>query len=118
MLTENVRTRIALMTAALAIVGWTAWSAFAQEASVGNGASASSGATGLITHVHEVEGKPLTVVVVEPVRQVLGVYHVMRDTGEIKLKSIRNLQGDLQMQEFNSPDLAPGNIQKRLQNGN
>ncbi|MEM9352835.1 MAG: hypothetical protein AAGA92_07460 [Planctomycetota bacterium] len=100
------------------MVGWTAWSSFAQQGSVGDGASASSGATGLITHVHDVEGRPLTVVVVEPVRQVLGVYHVSRDTGEIKLKSIRSLQADLQMQEFNSPDLAPGNIQKRLQNGN
>ena len=113
-----MRDRIGLAIVAAVVVGLTGWSAVGQQVGSSEGAGASSGSAGLITHVHEVEGEPITVIVVEPTSKVMAVYHVSRQSGEIKPKSIRSLKWDLQMQEFNSPELKPADIKKRLQLGN
>lgn len=76
---------------------------------------ANSGATGLITHVQELDGKLLRVIVVDPAQRVMGVYEISRDSGEIQPKSIRNFHADLQMLEFNSGAPSPADIQKTLE---
>ena len=74
------------------------------------------GGAGLITHFHEdVGGGPTRVIVVDPVQKRMAVYHVPIDSGEIQLKSIRNLSVDLQVQEFNSGEPSPIDMQKTLQ---
>ena len=113
-----MRTKVFGGLAATVLIGWTCWAAFAQSVPPVGSASASSGASGLITHVHAPEGKPITVIVVDPVQKVMAVYHVVQETGEIKPKSIRSLQFDLRLREFNSPDLPPDTIEKRLERGN
>ena len=71
--------------------------------------------TGLLTHVQELEGKMLRVVVIDPAQRVMGVYDIGRDTGEIQPKSIRNIQADLQMLEFNSGAPSPADIRGMLE---
>jgi len=74
-------------------------------------APTSSQPTGnLITHVLSSEGGPQTVVVVDPSQRVLAVYHVDKATGEIALRSVRNITWDLQMVEFNSGKPLPQDI--------
>lgn len=74
------------------------------------------GAAGLITHFHEdPSGGPTRVIVVDPGLKRMAVYHVPTDSGAIQLKSVRNLTIDLQVQEFNSGDPSPIDMQKTLQ---
>lgn len=74
------------------------------------------GATaGLITHVQELDGKLLRVIMIDPSQRVMGVYEIARDTGEIQIKSIRNFHADFQMLEYNSGTLSPADIQKTLE---
>jgi len=73
------------------------------------------GTTGLITHVQDVDGKPLRVIVIDPTLRVMGVYDINRDTGEIQPKSVRNFHADLQMLEFNSGAPSPADIQNSLE---
>ena len=68
------------------------------------------GAGNLITHVLPSEGGPQAVVVVDPSQHVMAVYHVDKTTGEIALRSVRNLTWDLQMLEFNSGEPLPQDI--------
>jgi hypothetical protein len=72
------------------------------------------GSTGLITHVQELDGKMLRVVVIDPAQRVMGIYDISGDTGEIQPKSIRNFNADLQMLEFNSGAPSPADIQNTL----
>jgi hypothetical protein len=64
----------------------------------------------LITHVLPTEGGPQAIVVVDPVQRVLAVYHVDKATGEVALRSVRNITWDLQMVEFNSGEPLPQDI--------
>lgn len=68
----------------------------------------------LITHVPPAEGGPQAIVVVDPATRVLAVYHVDKTTGEIALRSVRNVSFDLQMMEFNSGKPLPEEIHGML----
>ncbi len=46
--------------------------------------------------------------------RVIGVYHVDRATGQIALKSVRNVQADLLMDDFNSGGPTPQEIRSLL----
>ncbi|QDU56422.1 hypothetical protein [Aeoliella mucimassa] len=60
-------------------------------------------------------GEPITAVVYDPQQQVLGVYHVDRNSGEIELKSIRQIQWDLQMLHFQGKAPLPQEIKNGLE---
>ncbi len=60
-------------------------------------------------------GQPLAAVVYDPQQQVLGVYHVDRVTGEIELKSIRQIQWDLQMLHYDTKEPLPEHIKNDLE---
>jgi hypothetical protein len=64
----------------------------------------------LITHVLPSDGSAQALVVVDPVQRVLAVYHVDKSTGEIGLRSVRNITWDLQLPEFNSGEPLPRDI--------
>ncbi len=49
-------------------------------------------------------------VLVDPKSQVMSVYHVDRSSGEISLKSVRNVRWDLLMDEFNGNSPSPREI--------
>lgn len=57
----------------------------------------------------DVEGRQ-QVTVVDPRRQVMAVYHIDRNTGSINLRSVRNVQWDLVMEDFNSGSPTPREI--------
>ena len=69
----------------------------------------------LITHVTAADGEPQLVTVIDPRQRVMAVYHVDRASGQIALRSIRNITWDLQMIEFNSGDPMPQDVRSGLQ---
>ncbi|MEX0794234.1 MAG: hypothetical protein WD045_13955 [Pirellulaceae bacterium] len=50
------------------------------------------------------------IVLVDPSTRVMGVYHVDSATGKVSLKSVRNLQWDLLIEDFNSGAPTPREI--------
>ncbi len=91
--------------------GWQA----SRETALAAPLTAGMGSGGLITHVQELDGKLLRVVLIDPVQRVMGVYDISRETGEILPRSIRNFNADLQMLQFNSDTLSPADIQNTLE---
>ncbi len=75
-----------------------------------SGQSSGQPTSNLITHVLPAEGGTPAVIVVDPSQRVLAVYHVDKATGEIALRSVRNITWDLQMVEFNSGEPLPQDI--------
>jgi hypothetical protein len=59
-------------------------------------------------------GQPIAAVVYDPQQQVLGVYHVDRTTGEIELKSIRQIQWDLRLLHWQGKKPLPEEIKNDL----
>ena len=57
---------------------------------------------------------PQQITLIDPQSQVMGVYHVERATGRISLKSVRRIQWDLKMDEFNGASPLPREIQAML----
>ncbi len=54
------------------------------------------------------------VTLIDPETRVVGVYHIDAATGEIVLKSIRNIHWDLQMNEFNGTSPLPSEVRSML----
>lgn len=71
--------------------------------------------SGWFTQVTAENGQPLTVTVVDPRQRAMAIYHVDRSTGEIALRSVRNLTWDLQMVQYNSGNPLPQDIRNGLQ---
>ncbi|MGL4515028.1 MAG: hypothetical protein ACRCT8_18235 [Lacipirellulaceae bacterium] len=51
-----------------------------------------------------------SVVILDPVRRVLAVYHIDSASGQISLKSVRNLTWDLQLEGFNTKEPQPAEV--------
>jgi hypothetical protein len=69
----------------------------------------------LITHHIAADEHRQQLTVIDPRTRVACVYHIDRDTGEISLKSVRNLHFDLQLTEFNSTSPRPREIRAMLE---
>ena len=69
----------------------------------------------LVTHFQDQAAGPTILSVVEPQAHVLAVYHINRETGEIRLKSVRNFEQDLRLPEFNSGGLTPEEIRRTFE---
>jgi hypothetical protein len=54
------------------------------------------------------------ITIVDPRTRVMSVYHVDAKSGEIVLKSVRNIHWDLQMIEFNATSPLPREIRSQL----
>lgn len=50
------------------------------------------------------------ITLVDPRQRVMAVYHVDRATGALQLKSVRNVQWDLTIEDYNSGSPAPRDI--------
>jgi hypothetical protein len=55
------------------------------------------------------------VTLIDPEMRVLGVYHIDLTTGEIVLKSVRNIHWDLQLGVFNGTSPLPREVQSLLE---
>ena len=69
----------------------------------------------LITLTSPVDDHRQQITVIDPRMRVMSVYHVQRDTGEIALKSVRNIHWDLQMVQFNGVNPLPREIRLLLE---
>ena len=59
-------------------------------------------------------GGPQQLLVLDSRTRALAVYHVDRNSGQVVLKSARNLQADLLLDEFNSGEPSPQEIRSLL----
>lgn len=89
-------------------------SVYASAGSISSGSFRPEPGGALVAHFAASAGGPHTVTVIDPQRQVLGVYHVDAATGAITLKSVRNLSWDLQMIQFNSESPSPQDVRGGL----
>jgi hypothetical protein len=69
----------------------------------------------LIAYRTAADGQPQVVTVIDPRQRAMAVYDVDRKSGEITLKSVRNITWDLQMPHYNSGDPLPQDIREGLQ---
>lgn len=70
---------------------------------------------GLIAFSSELDDRQQMLTVIDPVARVMSVYHVNRASGEITLKSVRNLHWDLMVEQFNGASPSPKEIRALLQ---
>ncbi len=109
----------------IGLLGIMAWTALA-SGPVGSGGSAPGGATtpgcasqagagGLIALACQAGDHRQQLTVVDPSTKVVGVYHIDTATGDIVLKSVRNIHWDLQMVEFNGASPSPREIRTLLE---
>ncbi len=93
-----------------------AWSASAQQAPPTAGMAGVS-SRWLVTNFQTAATGPTTLTVVEPQTKIVAVYHIIRETGEIQLKSVRNINGDLTLEAFNTGSPSPADIRKMTERG-
>ncbi len=106
--------KVAMIGGGILMAAWC-WSAMAQQPTTTSATPRGLAAPELITYAHDQPVGPVVLTVIEPKMGVLAVYHVARETGEIKLKSVRNFALDLQLSNnFNSGSPTPAEIQKML----
>ena len=105
----------ALIGAGLAIVavGATpdAGGLFGQESGCHQAASPQSG---LIALSVTVDNRYQQVTVVDPGSRAISVYHVELASGEIELRSVRDIRWDLQMEYYNGKGLLPPELRAML----
>ncbi len=98
----------------LIIISWSAFSAnsiFSQSSSASQGETANTSALQVVAS-GTVNGTQ-QLVVVDQSQKSLAVYHVDA-TGNVQLRSVRNLVWDLKMEEFNGQSPTPSEL-RRLQ---
>lgn len=90
------------------------WTADAQQGypSVGVAGLASRD---LVTHFQDQPSGPTVLTVVDPQTHVVAVYHISHDSGEIKLKAVRNFELDLRLSDFNGGSPKPDEIRKMFE---
>lgn len=64
----------------------------------------------LVVHAAKTEDGGQLMIMVDPETRVMAVYHVDGNTGKVSLKSVRNLQWDLLIEEFNGGTPSPREI--------
>lgn len=70
---------------------------------------------GLIALATQAGEQRQQVTVIDPEKHVLSVYHIDLASGEVVLKSVRNIHWDLQMMEFNGTSPLPREIRSLLE---
>lgn len=70
----------------------------------------------LMAFSSETGSGPAQITLIDVKARVMCVYHVDRTTGQIELKSVRNVHWDLLMEEFNGVSPLPSEIRKLLEN--
>ncbi len=78
-------------------------------------AAASSAGTGLVTLSTPAGDNRQQVTLIDSATRTMAVYHIDTTSGEIVLKSVRNLNYDLQMIEFNGTSPLPNEIRALLE---
>jgi hypothetical protein len=74
-----------------------------------------TGQRGLISYVQTSDSKDTSVILIDSVQQVISVYHISRDDGQIQLKSVRKIAWDSSLTDYNTSKPLPDEIHKGLQ---
>jgi hypothetical protein len=69
---------------------------------------------GLFVSTSPIDSGRQMLLVIDPERQVLAVYHIETASGEVSLQSTRALGYDLQLEDFNAKEPKPAAIKKML----
>jgi hypothetical protein len=56
------------------------------------------------------------IVLVDPAKMTLAVYHIEPNKGDVQLKSVRRMDADFALEEFNLSEPTPTTIRKNLRN--
>ena len=104
-----------IVAAVLAIATWSSLAGPPQAAPPRTSGLQAAASSGLIALSSSLGDHRQQLTVVDPELKVLGVYHVDGMTGEIVLKSVRNIHWDLQMMEFNGTAPTPREIRTQLE---
>lgn len=100
------------LAAVVAVVGLV-WSVEAQQPSIGPNYSGAPG--GLITYLlPAADGKPAALTIVEPISKRILVYHIDRTSGEIALKSARDISADLVLDHWNTAQPLPQELREGI----
>ncbi len=70
---------------------------------------------GLIAIKLEGDATSNQIALVDPEQKVISVYGIDRTSGEIKLKSVRKVEWDLQLDEFNGKQPSPREIRSNVE---
>jgi hypothetical protein len=69
----------------------------------------------LIALPMQVDNGRQQITVIDPVKRVMCVYHIDLPSGGITLKSVRNISGDLQIDDFNGASPLPREVREQLE---
>ncbi len=110
----------AAVTAILIVVGLSVVlgdSVFPRTSAQSNQLAVPSGASSgeLIAFSSDVGQGVQQITLIDPKTRVMSVYHVNSANGAVALRSVRNVQWDLQMDEFNGVAPSPREIRSLLQ---
>ncbi len=106
------------LAAMVAVVSWSGGSEQtlrAEPPSADTTSSLGNQSGPVVALSHPLENGDLQVVLIDGERRVMSVYHVTAATGAITLKSVRNVQWDLLMEEYNGTKPYPREIRALLQ---
>jgi hypothetical protein len=104
-----------IVVAVLAFGGWGLLAGAPSVAAPQSPATPLSGSPGLIALSSPAGDHRQQLTVVDPALKVVSVYHIDSVTGDIVLKSVRNIHWDLQMVEFNGSSPSPKEIRSLLE---
>jgi hypothetical protein len=100
------------------LVTAAAWVLFAYNASLAQAPPVRSGPISpsgeLIALSHDLGEGRQQVTLIDPKARVMAVYQIERSSGQITLKSVRNVHWDLQMEEFNGNSPSPRDLRALL----
>jgi hypothetical protein len=77
--------------------------------------AAATSSAGLVTLSTPSGDNRQQVTLIDPATRTMAVYHIDTSSGEIALKSVRNVNFDLQMMEFNGKSPLPNEIRALLE---
>lgn len=104
-----------IVVVGLAMAAWNTLAGPPQAAPPRTSGSQAAASSGLIALTSSIGDHRQQLLVVDPELKVLGVYHVDGTTGEIVLKSVRNIHWDLQMMDFNGTSPTPREVRNQLE---
>lgn len=103
--------------AAWLVVAWLGWQMVAPPVYGQPGTAAVQNGNDVIAIKLEGDQTGERVMIVDTRQRAIAVYHVGRERGEIRLESVRNIRGDLQLTGFNTESPTPDEVRQGLERG-
>jgi hypothetical protein len=95
---------------AVVVLAWAATHGSSEPVAVAPMPLVGNSPPALVTYVGSSAGDTQIITVIDPAQRAMAIYHVNGTTGEIALKSVRNMTWDLQMVQYNSGKPLPQEV--------